>query len=278
MKKNNVKPFITKFDIFVVLIALSALLALGVFIKLVLQKDTYITVELLATGGEWWWGTPPPYYWNADPVEKGSIEYDVFKKPLVEILDVAKYDHDNRKFMWIKARIKVRKNVLTNTYTFRQTQVQIGNMLNLAPNRITIFGHIVAIEGVGQLGQKKDLIVLAKMYSHYQWQADMIKIGDGVKNSKGEAIAEIIEKKVEPAEITTVNWLGDSLLRRDALMKDITLKIKMTVSNDGSQDFFMYYQPIQEGRAVDLQLINTTIEVIMTNIFPYSEEAAQKPL
>lgn len=277
-KPKRTNRFLTKFDVLIIVAVLFGFTVLGVSIKFIFQKDTYITVELLAAGGEWWWGTPPPFYWNADPIEKGAIEYDTFRKPLVEILDVTKYDVDTRKFMWIKARIKARKNVLTGVYNFHQSQVQVGKMITISPNNITIIGHIISIEGMQNLGIQEERIVHVKIYDLFQWQADTIQIGDVITNNKDESIAEILDKRVEPMEVVTHTYLGEPLLKRDPLTKLVTIKLKLTVQNVYGTDYFMYYQQVKEGHDINLPLMNTTTGGLITKVLPYSEESLNTPL
>ena len=255
------RKFFTKLDLFVLLIALSVITGVVLTIKLVFQKDTYITVDLIASGGEWWWGTPPPYYWNTDPLKKGAIEYDVLRKPLVEILEVTKFDNDVRKVVWMKARIKVLKNIRANSYTFKQQSVAIGKTIIIAPNNISIVANVVGIEGIEQENRKETRIITVKKYKMRQWEADLLEVGDVMKDDKGEILAEVLEKKVEPTEFVTTTWLGEPLLKRDPLWKDVTLKLRILVTVQDNSDYFNFYQFIQAGEAIHIQLSKYILDI-----------------
>jgi hypothetical protein len=262
------KLFVGKLDVFIVAIFLAIILVGGLTIKLVLQKDTYITVEMLASGGEWWWGTAPPYYWNISPLSKGMKELDVTQKPLVEVLDVVTYGTDNRKFVWMKARLKVKKNVRTNVYTFKQTEVQVGKTLTIAPNNIMLIAQVISVDGMKSVWNKKDIVVVGKMTHKYQWEADAIEVGDVMKDNNGDVVAEILDKQVAPHEAVTVDWRGEPLLRLDPYFKDITVTIKLRVIEDGVIQYFNFYQPVQPAQEVNIQFSKITIQPVIMRINP----------
>lgn len=262
------KLFIGKLDAFVVIIFLTIILAGGLFIKLVLQKDTYITVEMLASGGEWWWGTAPPYYWNISPLQKGMKELDVSRKPLVEVLDVVSYGTDNRKFVWMKARLKVKKNIRTNVFTFKQSEVQVGKIITIAPNNIMLIGQIISVEGMKSVWNKKDIIVTGKLTHKNQFDADAIEVGDTMKDNNGDVVAEILDKQVKQHEAVTVDWRGEPLLRLDPYFKDIVVTIKLRIIEDGAIKYFNFYQPVQPSQEVNIQFSKVTIQPVIMTIKP----------
>jgi hypothetical protein len=266
--KNIKKPkrFFSKIDAIVLLIIIGGFLTAGLLIKGVLQKDTYITVELLAAGGEWWWGVPPPYYWNVTALHKGSIEYDVQKKPLVEILDIVKEGYDNRKYALIKARLKVKKNVRANTYTFRQEEVKIGKIINIAPDNIAVIANVVSIEGVGQMGTKEKRTITAKKFHQTPYEVDQIYEGDVMKNDKGEIVAEILDKQVEPSDVETTSWLGELSIKKSPYFRDVTFRVRAEVIKDGDQEYFNYYQPVQLGNEISIQFIKSTQQFYIVKI------------
>ena len=267
INKKNTPRFITRLDIFLLLILLSLFITAGVVVKFVFQKDQYINVELLATGGEWWWGVPPPYYWNFQDLKPGAKEFDVLTKPIAEVLEIEQYGHDNRKFTWIKARLKVSKNTRTGALTFRQFPLQVGKTITISPNNVMIIANVVSIEGHTPFFNKKERVITAKMLEKRKWIADAVVVGDVMKNSKGEVVAEVLEKQDEPAETITTNWLGEPLLKRDPLYRDVTLKIRiMVLRSDDGLEYFNFYQILQPGVGINIQLGKTYIEPYVTAI------------
>lgn len=260
------RTLLNRFDILIGILFLCSIVILAVVYKFVVQKDKYVTVELLAAGGEWWWGTPPPFYWLTNAIQKGAIEYDIMHKPLVEILDVVKYDHDQRSFVWMKARIKVAENRRTGKYNFRQTQIEIGRTINISPNNISLIANVVGIEGVNNLGSESSQVILAKWYSVHPWRADAIHVGDTMKDDKGNTVAEILEKSVTLAETTTTTYLGETRATVDPLRRDVLMKIRLKTLNVEGVNYFTFYQVVKVGMGLYIPLSGTSIEPVVIGI------------
>ncbi len=262
------KTFLTRTDVIILLCIVMLLGVMGVAVKLVLQKDTYVTVELLASGGEWWWGVPPPYYWNARDIVIGAKEYDSFRKVTSEVVDLVKYGEDDRRFMWLEVRLLAKKNMLTKTYSFKQETLQIGKTIHLSPNNVAIIGQIVGIEGVGRMWKTEYVEVQGKVRHIEPWEADAIKPADKVFDNKGQLVAEIQEVRVENSDVMTTTWTGDTLVRKNPLLRDVTTKMKLRVMKDDSMRYFNFYQPVEIGNNIRIQFPETAIEFNIMSITP----------
>ncbi len=264
--KYFVKGYLTRVDIVILLCIVMLLTGIGVAVKLVLQKDTYVTVELLASGGEWWWGVPPPYYWNARDLAIGAKEHDSFRKLTAEITDLVKYGEDDRKFMWMKVRLLAKQNVLTKTYTFKQETLQIGKTIHFAPNNIALIGQIVGIEGVGSAWNPEYIDVVGKAIHIQPWEAAAITVGDTVADNNGQLVAQVLDVHVENADVMTTTWAGETLHRKNPLLRDATIKIKMRVMRDGNMKYFNFYQPVEIGNRIRVQFPKYAIEVNIMSV------------
>lgn len=266
--KRFSKTFFTRTDVVILLCILMLLGAVGVAVKLVLQKDTYVTVELLASGGEWWWGVPPPYYWNARDVVIGAKEYDSFRKVTSEIVDLVKYGEDDRRFMWLEVRLLAKRNLLTNTYSFKQAPLQIGKTIHISPNNIALIGQIVGIQGVGKMWQTEYVEVKGKAFHMQPYEADALKVGDKVIDNKGQLVAEILDVKVENADVMTTTWTGETLARKDPLRRDATIKMRLRVMKSDGLRYFNFYQPIEIGNNIRIQFPESAIEIAIMSMSP----------
>lgn len=264
--KKRRASFLTKIDIAILLCILVALFSVGVFIKYVLQKDTYVTVELLASGGEWWWGVPPPYYWNTQDISIGGKEYDSFKTPTAEIIDLVKYGEDERRFMWMKVKLRAKQNYLTREYSFKQEPLQVGKTIHIAPNNVAIIGQVVGIDGIGYMWDTEYITVTGEMMKVQPWESDAVHVGEKVVDNKGELVAEILDKHVEQADITATTWTGEVLHRKDPLLQDVTLKMKLRVMKDGDMRYFNFYQPISIGVLTRIQFAQTAVEINIMSV------------
>lgn len=278
-REHKRAPFLTRKDLAILFSLITVIALFGVTVKFVLQKDTYVTVELLAWGGDWWWNVSPPYYWNTKDVVVGAKAYNSLRKVDVEVLDVVKIEESNHTYMWMKAKLLVKKNVLTHSYTFHQSVLQVGSTINIAPDNIALAGNIVGIEGGIGPPNQQSVVITAKINSgeeykyntkqyYRQQDADAIVVGDVLKDSKGDAQAEILEKSVIPAEIVTTNTNGEPLLRQSPLYKDITLKIRLRVIQSGQNYFYNFYQPIRPGETLNLQFANITLTPKIISVSP----------
>ena len=150
--------------------------------------------------------------------------------------------------------------VLTKEYIFQQESLQIGKTINISPNNIALIGNVVGIEGVGSIWKTEYILLQGKAMGIQPYESDAIHIGDTVKDNNGALIAEVVDKHVEAADITTTDWQGNALHRKSPLLQDMTLTMKLRVIRNGDQLFFNYYQPIAIGTDMRVQFASTAID------------------
>ncbi len=118
----------------------------------------------------------------------------------------------------------------------------IGSTLNINPNSVKLTGSIIAIEGVGQAGEYKNIVVTVKLYDRFPWYADAIPVGLRAIDDQGNITAEVFDKKVNLAETSAHTGDGRVLARQNPLKRDITLELAIqAVDREG----FLYYNQIQ---------------------------------
>lgn len=253
-KSNTNTPILSKegklfgkIDIFIILFAVIIIIT-GIFIFRVLTaKSTYITVQMFASGGEWWWNNPDPPYWLTDPVRKGAIEYDSAGNKLVEVLEAQKFEAGEKKMLWVKARIRVDFLPKSKQYLFRREPLQIGSLLYIAPDNVRIYSNVMSIEGVSEMEERRQKIITLKNYGTFPWMADAINVGLKMLDDDGNVIAEVVDKQVTQAEMTTTDYLGNTHAQTDPYRKDVTLKIRMTTLFSKGRDYFSFFQPLKIG-------------------------------
>ncbi len=249
-----------KVDIFKPLFLLIFLTLAFFILRVLLQKDQFVTVELYASGGEWWFNNPEPPYWLADPIKKGYIEYDPQGGKLVEILETQKFEINGRKMLWIKAKLKVVRNTKAQQFRFRREPLQIGSLIYVSPNNTRIYCSVLSIDEEGVQKVESEKTVTLKQYAVYPWQADTITVGDTLKNDQGTPIAEILDKTVDIADITTTDDKGNTHVRKDPLRRNVTVKIKIKTQVSTGREYFSYFQPLKIG--FNLQIPFDRIDVI----------------
>jgi len=261
-------------------------LIIGVFIKTVFVKDEYIMVEFLVSGGEWWWDTAHPPYWLGDPIVPGAAEYTIQGKKLVDVIDVEKFNEGNRKTIYMKAKLLATKNPWTDKYRFKQTPLEIGATILVAPNHIQLYANVIGIEGVTKKREIQKRTVKLALYNVYPWMADAISVGDQMVSSSGEVFATILNKQVLYAEKTIIedglskdaySLLGVSnkptyqqtylyINKADYFKRDIIMTAEIETTKTSNSEFFAYYLPVKVGDVLILNLPKTIITPFITDI------------
>lgn len=253
------------------------LLIIGIFIslfilgiKVVLQQDQYVTVEIIAAGGDWWQTLPQTPHWLADAVTPGAVEYTVGGKKLAEILETKKYQEDVNKILWAKVRLLVTPDKARGDWRFQQMPLAIGSTLTINPNSVKLTGSVIAIDGIGRSGEYKNLLVTIKLYDRYPWYADAIKVSHQTVDGQGNATAKVLGKKVDLAETIVTTADGRVLPRLDPLKRDITLELKIQVVE---REGLLYYNQIQAVKIGNRLWIQTKdINLSEANILDIRED------
>ena len=253
------------------------LLIIGIFISLsilgvrvILQENRYVTVEMIASGGDWWQTIPQTPHWLADAVVPGATEYSAGNKKLAEILETKKYQEDTNKIMWTKVKLLVTPDKTRGGWRFRQMPLEIGSTLTIEPNNVKLTGSVIAIEDVGQAGEYKNLIVLVKIYFQHPCYADAIQPGLEAIDDQGNVTARIIDKRTELAETVAYTADGRVLSRQNPLYRDIILTIKIQTVERNGLLYFNQVQPVKIGNKIWIHAKN--INIWEANILDISED------
>jgi hypothetical protein len=236
-----------KYDIFLPLFIIISLVLAYFIGRVLLQKDTYITAELFASGGEWWWDNPEPPYWLTDPVKPGDKELDPQGNVLVEVLDTRKFEVGQRKMLWLKVKLKVTPQDKSKQYRFRREPIQVGSLIHVAPNNVRIFTNVMWIDGIEESRKEQEKLITLKEYDLLPWHVDAINVGDKMTTDDGKVLAEILEKQVVDAEMVTTDDQGRVHVRTNPARRDLTLKMKVTTTESKGVHYFSYFQPIKVG-------------------------------
>lgn len=250
-----------------IILSIGIFISLGILgIRVVLRQDQYVTVEIIASGGDWWETLPRTPYWLSDAVIPGAVEYSVGGKKLAEILETKKYEEDTNKILWSKVKLLVTPDKARGGWRFRQMPLEIGSTLTIEPNSIKLTGSVIAIEGVGRAGEYKNLHLTVKLYYRFPWYADAIQIGDLAADDQNQITAKVLSKKVELAETTAYTSDGRVLARRNPLRRDIVLELEIQVVERNGLLYYNQIQPVKIGSQLWIQtkLMNLWEANIMT--------------
>ena len=256
----------------ILLFIIILLICVAVFAKTTFVKDTYINVELLVSGGEWWWDTSHPPYWLGDPIVEGAAEYTIQGKKQIELLEVQKFNEGNKKTIYIKARLLATANKWTKKYRYKQTPLEIGSTLLLAPNNIQLYANVIGIQGISPERKHKKRTVSLKWYNVYPWQADAISVGDKMISSEKDVWATILSKDVTNAEKIILNEDTQSLQGNvvigttNPLKRDVVIKAEIKTTLATNSEVFAYYLPVKIGDMIIINLPKIIITPLIIDI------------
>jgi len=262
MKRTLKKIVFSKKTSVPLFVIFTVIICLAVFVKSVLIKDTHVVVELLVSGGEWWWETTHPPYWLGDPIVEGAVEYTIQGKKQVELLEVQKFNEGSKKTIYIKARLLATVNKWTKKYRYKQTPLEIGATILLAPNNIQLYANIIGIQGVSPERQRVKRTATLKWYNIYPWQAEAISVGDQMISSEKDVWVTILTKEVTNAEKIILNEFlrnqqnpqGNVVIGTiDPLKRDVTMTAEIITTLATNSEVFAYYLPVKIG---DILIIN----------------------
>lgn len=235
-------------QIIVVLLLISlAFSLLALTLKSIRQKETYVTVELIASGGNWWETIPRTPSWLIDSLTLGDIEYSTSGKKIAEILEIKKYEEDFNKIAWVRIKLLVIKNDKLGSYRFRQQPLEIGSSITINPANIKLSGNVIAIEGKSPPMETRRLLVTVQLYDKRPWFAEKIHVGDVIADDQSNFIARINNKTVSPSQRSIFTSDGKLLLRTDPQMRDIVLELEIQVTQRGGINYFNQVQPVKVG-------------------------------
>ena len=240
-----------KFNLFYFLLACFFLAAILVGLRLILQKEEWLTVEVKGQAGDWWWQSPAPPAWMSSQVKVGDQELDGRGQSIAKITSLEQYAAiPGQKEIVFKVKLKVSYNKISKKYQFKYQTLKVGTPLTLELSQVRINGIVTRI--FTQEPEIQEKIILVKLYGRHPWFAEAIdknlEITDGQK-----VIAQVLEKTVELAEKTVVTDQGRVLARRDPLKRDITLKLKIQLRKEAEEYFFAEGQLVKIGEKIHLK-------------------------
>jgi hypothetical protein len=260
----NLRKLISKLTIFdwlAFLVVVAVLVFLGFYI---FRKETWVTAEIRLTAKEWWVQRDPSPQWLPDSVKVGDQELDNRGRKVAEVTGVRVYElWSDRKDAYFTVRLRTVTSGSDKKIKFKNKPLEVGAPIELHLTNSLIQGLVVYVEGVPDKRKWEERIVEARVTTIYPWEAEAIQIGSKMKDGAGRIIAEVLEKKVEAArEIIVTSGLHTDEGERDRvtivttnpLKKDVTLKLKLLVSEAGGNWYFLDTQKAKVGEALWISL------------------------
>lgn len=254
-----IKKVIKKLKFFDWILIGLGLLAILIFAIVFFRGSSYkvVTIEVTQESTFAWagWDTSGSKMWFSELFHKGMKEKDGLGKVKAELLDIFSYEKvPDRITVYLTTKLKVVYNRASDTYTYKGVPVLIGSGIKVNFDNLLVEGLITDIEGVSDIRERRLITVEAQIREENStyletsgtkaYIADAIKVGEEIKDNKGNAIIKILNKKVEPAKKVVVTSDGRTILRLDPVRKDVYLTLEINALKIGERYFLLNDIPI----------------------------------
>lgn len=248
----RIKKIIRKLSIFDFLIlglALSFIIFLGLSI---FRQKIWLEIELRLMSEKLLWGFKYPPAWFVESINIGDKEYNFKGEEVAKITDIRTYktggEEEN---VYIKAKIRVTKDVRGEKLRYSNSIVEVGAPLNMHIGNTLISGIVTSINKKKRIVGKT--IQVGGMGKNL-WEVDHVNVGDEIKDGQGNTIAKVLEKEVEPTKVVYFYQKPASFLAFSPEEKiyDIYLKLKIKVEVIDNDWYFKGIDKLLIGNSIQL--------------------------
>lgn len=273
---------------FIEYFGISVLLVVAALIYIfVSPKSTDVLVTLrLADKDLIWLDGGSPRGVRANTVKVGMKETDLFGRTTAEVVKVTSFDQPrvesayvNKKTVFVTLRLRTSYNKRKNQYRYEGMVLQSSDWLRLTIQSTVINGVLVMVPSQNM---KPPTYVTLKaqlklegpfLYEPFnettgvdRYSADAISVGDKAMDSDGVLLAEVLEKTVRPASVTTVDQYGNIYERQHPRKVDVFLTLRIATQIVDNQMYYLDSIPIKVNLPIPLFLNKIDIEPRVTEI------------
>lgn len=214
-------------------------------VRAAVQKDNYLIVEIIASGGDWWETLPKTPYWLANSVTVGGTEYSNNGKKIAEILEMKTYEEDVSRIVWAKVKLLVSKDSKSN-YKFRQNPLEVGSTINFSSNGTKLTGNVISIlDKTQKPSEFKTIGIKIRLLERTPYFANSILIGDQAVDGNGNVTATVVNKIILPTGSRN--------------LVDILVDLDIQVINRQEIMYFNQIQPVKIGNSLWIPLKNINL-------------------
>lgn len=260
----------SRFNIFIlaVLLLLGFSLLYFLYYRQRSQADMFVSVTLLRSQSI---TSNVPFnwvpYWIGNSIEAGDTE----KSPLggVNAVVVEKETADGPSYgQYVYLTLKVRAiRDRSGVYLFKNKPISSGGILDLKLTNTQVQGLVMYIGKEPPQYEGKAFRITVKGREMEPWYADNVKVGSVIKNAKGDVIAKIIDKKVNPAEVRSDNTsLGVARVSYDQRKRDLEVVVEITAKKIGEDYYFAEIQKVKPSEALYLPFPEVSLNLPIISV------------
>lgn len=237
------KKYLNLFDATIVIVILftAAILAF-----LFLRRSKHITVIVKVTGQNVLYARDTPPNWFVYYFSEGMVAKDGLGRKTAQIEKVYRYDTGpNNKALYLTLSLRADYSKSSGKLSYEGKPLIIGAPITIEFQNILAEGLVSYIEGIPDERKTKEMLVEARLVQYSEvfpetigvpaYVADAIEVGNQARDSLGNVLIVIVDKKVEPAEKIVSDSRGVISIGRDPLKKDVFLTLRLRVKEVGNQ-------------------------------------------
>lgn len=269
---------ISLFDVFL-LVTLISLVVMAAFIFFKRSREFEVTVKITSKNVLYAWDTPPN--WFAEYFHPGIMAKDSLGRRTAEIKKVYRYDNGpNNKTVYLTLGLKADYSWGSGKFSYEGSSLIVGAPIKIEFSNILVEGLITHIQGTEDPRPIKEVVVETQIMNYDaifpetngipNFQAETIQVGEEIKDSLGQVLVTVVDKRVEPAKKIVSDSAGNLFIRPDPLKKDVYLTLKLRakeVDNSINKEYyFLDDQRIKVGESVPLHLKGISVFPTITKI------------
>lgn len=283
--KNKIKHIrFTFFDILLLFLAFSILFSVYFFLFRT-KKDLVVIIKTSEENLiKWPWEntidkskTWNSTIWLDNIFYPGMKEKDALGKTAAEVLSVRKYDNrPENPTLYLTLKLKTVYTPGIRIHTYKGKNVLVGSTIQLFLDNVFVESLIVSIDGERDRYPLKKIVVhtqlmdldtkLAETTGVEPFVVDNVNEGDLVKDSKSRIVLKIIKKDVEEAKKIVTTDIGEVLLKRHPIRKDLYLTLEVLAYKIENRYYFFDSIPLLIGEKIPIHLNHLSIFPVITSI------------
>jgi len=266
----KLKKVISKLTIFDWLAILGIVAAIAFLGFNIFREEKWVRVEVRLEP-DWRWESQLPPYWLADSIKVDDEEVNNRGEAIAKIEDLKIYERgSDKKDVYFLARLRVVVGGRDKKMKYKNIPLEVGAPIELHLNNTFVRGLVIYVEGLPDKSNWIEKEVEVKAMGKHPWEADAIQVGGQMRDGRGRVVAEVLEKKVELAkEVTMTTKYGESvaIIMTNPLRRDLTLKVKLLMSEQSGSWYFLKNQKIKVGGDIIISLSEIDISGNISRIF-----------
>ncbi len=267
------------------------LLLIGVVIYTQIVPQSYITATIrLADKDQAWIDNGSLILQNIPPFTKGMKETDRFGRTTAEVINVYEFMRPNeqnvyatKQAVYVTFKLRGSYNASSNQYRYSGVSIVAGDWIRFTFRSMMINGMVVRVEESGRWERPKTVMLVRTQIKTDDppwggalpvseatgvdaYVADALHIGDTVKDSDGNMLAEIVEKSVTPAKSVAADAGGNLRATTHPRKFDVFLTVRLLTRTIGNTNYFLEALPVRINERLPLYFPLIHLEGRITEI------------